>query len=198
MSRITRRRRSRCGTLGSGIAAPRIVFVELAPGAATVRDDVDAAQVVVVIKELLRSFLGGEGFNADPDELGDRAVRRDLIALEREERHAGRGVLLYPHARVVVLHGGRATAQDGDAGHPVVGVPGEGLGAPCLHVAVLVVGVFFAGRQVLADRRRVQRVVVFEHCAAFVGESADGVVDVATVLQGLLFAEGAGGGGDPA
>ena len=98
---------------------PWIVFVELALEAVYIHDDVDATQMVVVIKELLRSFLGGEGLDAEPDELGDRAAGSDLVALEREERHAGGCIFLYPHAGVIVLHGSRAAA-DAHTRHPVV------------------------------------------------------------------------------
>ena len=196
-------RRSRCGTLGSGLAAPRIVFVELALGPAFCRDDVSPAEMVVVVEELCRRSAGGslfgcERFNPDPDELGDRPVRCNFIALEREQRHAGRGVLLHSHAGVVVLHGCDPAAKDRDAGHPVVDVPGKGLGSSRRHVAVGVVGVVSPRGRVEGDGGRVHRVAVGERGTALVGEIANGVVGVSATALALVGAKGAGGSAEPA
>jgi hypothetical protein len=47
--------------------------------------------MVVVIKELLRSFLGSEGLHTDADEFRNDIVGIDLIALERDARSVCQG-----------------------------------------------------------------------------------------------------------
>src|SRR3990170_6878592 len=71
-------------SLRSGDFSPRIVFGELDPAGVAVRDDVDAAQMVVVVEALGRCpFFRCDDLVADPDVFGNRGAL-DLIAGERE------------------------------------------------------------------------------------------------------------------
>ena len=90
--------------------APRIVFGELDTAAVDVGDDVDTAEMIVVVEVFVAPFLGGEVFDADPDKLCDHSVGIDLVARERVNRDAGWSVLFYTDAGIIVLHRRAAAA----------------------------------------------------------------------------------------
>ena len=83
---------------------------DLALRAEDARDDVDAAEVIVVVEEFVAAPFRGEGLVADANVFSnDRA--RDFVAGEREVGGAGAAALFHPGAGVVVEHVGRAARR---------------------------------------------------------------------------------------
>jgi hypothetical protein len=103
--------------------APGIVLVELDLAGIDIRDDVNSAEMIVVVEEAAAAFLRRDNLIAHLDVLGDLAAL-DLIAAERKVGGAGGTALLHPNAGVVVGHH-RATRTGVDGVQAVVLIPGN-------------------------------------------------------------------------
>jgi len=83
--------------VGAADFAPGVVLGELELEAGGVGDDVDAAEMVVVVEEgLAGGFLRGDFFDADAEVLGDDAVGADLV----ESRWGGSNLYLWGEGRL--------------------------------------------------------------------------------------------------
>ena len=165
------------GHLAPGIVLDKLIDDSILPG-----DDVDPAQVIIVIKPLLAGgLLYGKSLDTDPDIFDDHTVGFDPVALKRKNRRAEIAVLLDSDAGVIVLGVDEPAACK--SADPIIIVPGKSLTIPGLHVAVGIIAVSLAvgGR---CHGRGVKRIGVIVRDVAFLENVADRVVDV-TFIRGV-------------
>src|SRR2546422_2823547 len=96
--------------------------------------------MIVVVEELISTFLCGDIFNADPNVFGDGPERIDLITGKRKVSDPAGGILLYPDAGIVVRHIDHAALSSKKI-HPIIRIPSKCTARPTKRVAIGIIGV---------------------------------------------------------